>query len=40
VLGDDGFTRMFSFSDWGEQGPVVEVEEILPEPVEFRIAAA
>jgi predicted ATPase len=39
-VGDDGHTRIFSFSDWGEEGPVVEVEEMQGEPTEFRVAAA
>jgi DNA repair exonuclease SbcCD ATPase subunit len=39
-VGDDGNTRIFSFSDWSEEGPVVEVDEIQAEPAEFRVAAA
>ena len=39
-VGNDGLSRIFSFSDWSEEGPVVEVEEIVHEPVQFRVAAA
>jgi DNA repair exonuclease SbcCD ATPase subunit len=39
-VGDDGPTLMFSFSDWNEQGPSVEVDDVRSEPVQFRIAAA
>jgi hypothetical protein len=36
----DGRTRVYTFSDWSEIGPVVEPDEVRIEPVEFRVAAA
>lgn len=39
-VGDDGRTCVYSFSDWSENGPVIETDEVRTEPVEFRVAAA
>jgi predicted ATPase len=39
-VGNDGRTRIFSFSDWSDQGPIIEPDEIVSEPVQFRVAAA
>jgi exonuclease SbcC len=39
-VGDDGRTRVYAFSDWSENGPVVEPDEVRTEPVEFRVTAA
>jgi hypothetical protein len=39
-VGDDGRSRVFSFSDWTENGPVVETDDVRTEPEQFRVAAA
>jgi len=39
-VGNDGRTRVLSFSDWSESGPVVETDEVRNEPEQFRVAAA
>lgn len=39
-VGDDGPTRVFSFSSWDERGPQVEAEDVLAEEELFRVAAA
>ncbi len=39
-VGDDGRSRVFSFSDWTESGPVVETDDVRTEPEQFRVAAA
>lgn len=39
-VGDDGQTRVFTFSDWDEQGPRVQPADVRAEEEAFRVAAA